>query len=44
MHRRFLLVASALAPAFLSAPRPVFAQKPSVQGAGTSLLRTIYTK
>ncbi len=44
MHRRSLLVASALAPAFLSAPRPVSAQKPSVQGAGTSFLRTIYTK
>ena len=44
MHRRSLLAASALAPAFLNAPRAAFAQKPSVQGAGTSFLRTFYMR
>ncbi len=44
MHRRSLLVASALAPSLLNAPRPASAQKPSVQGAGTSFLRAIYTR
>jgi len=33
-----------LAPAFIAAPRPASAQKPSVQGAGTSFLRNIYMK
>ncbi len=45
MHRRSLLVASALAtPVFLGAPRPAFAQKPNIQGAGTSFLRTFYMR
>lgn len=44
MQRRSLLVASALAPAFLNASRPASAQKPRVQGAGTSFLRAFYTR
>ncbi|GAA0592012.1 phosphate ABC transporter substrate-binding protein PstS [Craurococcus roseus] len=44
MQRRSFLVASALAPALSSAFRPALAQKPIVQGAGTSFLRTFYTR
>ena len=44
MLRRSLLVASTLAPAFLNASRLASAQKPSVQGAGTSFLRAFYTR
>jgi phosphate transport system substrate-binding protein len=44
VHRRFLLAASALAPAYLSASSLAFAQKPSVQGAGTSFLRPFYMR
>lgn len=44
MHRRSLLVASALAPAILAAPRGASAQTPAVQGAGTSFLRTFYMR
>ena len=45
MHRRSLLVASALAPAFLGASRWASAQSPvAVQGAGTSFLRPFYMR
>lgn len=44
MHRRSLLVASALAPSFLSTSRRALAQTPGVKGAGTSFLRTFYMR
>ena len=44
VHRRSLLAASILAPAFVHAPSTAMAQKPSVSGAGTSFLRTFYMR
>jgi phosphate transport system substrate-binding protein len=44
VYRRSLLVASALVPAFSGMSRRALAQKPSVQGAGTSFLRTFYMR
>lgn len=44
MQRRSLLTASFLAPAYLYASHAALAQKPTVNGAGTSFLRSFYMR